>query len=187
MQRKGGGLMKAYQKELTDQEFEDILDELYGEVTICGYTLCQGGVLHALDPIAFTQEKLNYECEQPWLWEHCETEHHDEFDAEDCCKHVYLAELLETAGYVGIDASTETSLFEYGLLYNKQTEELIICIDYNKFYHARVSLTDVIDAVRSKKDGFFAYLGIDKPNYLASLESNNALLVHFIYLYEYHL
>jgi hypothetical protein len=85
--------MKAYQKEteLTDREFEDILDELYPDVNICGMKFSPGHALRMLDEVAFDQARNDYtdsfDQDNPvWICEKCESEFDNEDDAEECCK-----------------------------------------------------------------------------------------------------
>ena len=50
--------------ELTDSEYEDYLDELYGEVEVCGCNYSAGRTLREVDPTAFRCGKSDYESEQ---------------------------------------------------------------------------------------------------------------------------
>ena len=47
--------------ELSDAEYSDVLDELYGNVQVCGMTYSAGAALEALDPVAFRCGKGDYE------------------------------------------------------------------------------------------------------------------------------
>jgi len=40
-------------REYTDSEFEEYLDEIYGDVNICGIAYSSGRALKEIDPIAF--------------------------------------------------------------------------------------------------------------------------------------
>ena len=55
---------KQIETELDEQEYQDILDEIYGDVEVCGMTYGSGYVLRELDPIAFRCGKSDYESEQ---------------------------------------------------------------------------------------------------------------------------
>jgi hypothetical protein len=46
---------------ITDKEYMDVLDELYGMVSICGISYCAGYALFNIDPIAFNVWKSDYE------------------------------------------------------------------------------------------------------------------------------
>lgn len=48
-------------KELTDKEFEDVLNEMYPAVNICGMTYSAGYALRQIDEIAFNMAKSDYE------------------------------------------------------------------------------------------------------------------------------
>jgi hypothetical protein len=73
---------------ITDGEYRDLLDELYGDVEICGMTFSSGYALKELDPIAFDCGKNDYETGTPSKWEcgACNEEYEEEEDAEACCK-----------------------------------------------------------------------------------------------------
>lgn len=43
-----------------DIGFEEILNEVYGEVTVCGYTYESGTLLRRIDPVAFDQMKKEF-------------------------------------------------------------------------------------------------------------------------------
>lgn len=46
---------------MTDEQYEEALNEMYGEVSICGMTFNAGHALKELDPIAFNCGKADYE------------------------------------------------------------------------------------------------------------------------------
>jgi len=84
--------MKAYQKEteLSASEYEDVLNELYEPVTICGMDYEQGTALKELDPVAFRCGKADYESDldsdnPTWICGECDTEFDSEEEAEECC------------------------------------------------------------------------------------------------------
>ena len=58
--------MNIYEKEKDEKEFEDQLNEIYGEVEICGMKFDSGYVLKELDPTAFrcalSDEPIVYIC-----------------------------------------------------------------------------------------------------------------------------
>lgn len=47
--------------ELTNEEWRDILNEMYGSVEVCGQTFEQGTLLEDADPVAFREGKSAYE------------------------------------------------------------------------------------------------------------------------------
>lgn len=85
--------IKEIEYEMTDEEYRDMLDEIYGEVEVCGMTFSSGRVLEELDPTAFRCGKGDYESEQPSKWQcgTCDTEYNEEEDAEECCKPTEVA------------------------------------------------------------------------------------------------
>lgn len=48
---------------LSDSEYIDHLNEIYGDVEVCGYTYGAGDVLESQDPVAFRCGKGDYESE----------------------------------------------------------------------------------------------------------------------------
>lgn len=79
--------MNAEEIELTDEEFEDILNELYEPVNICGMQYEQGTALKELDPIAFRCGKVDYTASnERWRCTECDSEFDNEDDANECCK-----------------------------------------------------------------------------------------------------
>jgi hypothetical protein len=74
--------MKAIEHEITDQEYEDELNNVYGEVEICGMTFDSGRALHELDPIAF---RCGQSDEMKWECSECGKVYDEEQDAADCC------------------------------------------------------------------------------------------------------
>ena len=75
--------MKAREVEKDERAYEEMLNDCYGTVTICGIEFEQGTALKELDPIAFrcglSDEPVQYECSE------CSTVFDDEDEAEDCC------------------------------------------------------------------------------------------------------
>ncbi len=78
---------KEIEFEMSDDEYRDMLTELYGTVSICGMTFDAGYALEQLDEVAFRCGKSDYESEQPSSWEcgECGESFDDEEDAEECC------------------------------------------------------------------------------------------------------
>lgn len=81
--------MKAIlkEKEISDSDYRDILDEVYGDVEICGMTFSSGRALEELDPTAFRCGKADHEdtIEDVWECSECGAEFAWESDAEECC------------------------------------------------------------------------------------------------------
>lgn len=77
-------MSKAIQKELTEEEYEEKLDDIYGTVEVCGMTFGSGRALKELDPIAF-RTGMNDEPEV-WVCSKCESEYETEEEARECCE-----------------------------------------------------------------------------------------------------
>lgn len=79
---------KEIEKEIEDSEYIDVLNELYGEIKICGQTFDAGYALQKLDPTAFRCSKVNYESEfdSQWQCSECDEIYDDQDEAEECCK-----------------------------------------------------------------------------------------------------
>lgn len=73
--------------ELYDEDsFEDMLNETYGTVDVCGYSYDAGYLLKKLDPIAFNCSLNDFqEYETRYQCPICGEEFEDEDDALDCC------------------------------------------------------------------------------------------------------
>ncbi len=49
------------QVDISNDEYKELLNEIYGETQVCGYTYSQGYVLEATDPVAFLIGLCDYE------------------------------------------------------------------------------------------------------------------------------
>jgi hypothetical protein len=171
--------MNARKKELTEEQYEDILDEIYPEpVLICGMEYNQAHALKELDPIAFRCSQSDYQDDDsiPWVCDVCDTEHDTEESADNCCKVSHLVDLLERAGFVGTDTSITESLLTYGLVYRESDGLTLLCtnpdckdevedLDDILFQFESISKDDIQSAIDEQKDGFFDYLGTTKEEY----------------------
>lgn len=76
--------MNAIEIEVTDGEVEEFLNDLWGDVDICGKKYRSGTTLKIVNRIAFKQILATfprkYQCSE------CETIYDNEDEAEDCCK-----------------------------------------------------------------------------------------------------
>lgn len=74
--------------EVTESEYEDVLDEIYGDVEICGMRYSSGRALRDLDPVAFRCGKIDYEDSlyHKWKCSECDAEYDTEDEAEECCQ-----------------------------------------------------------------------------------------------------
>lgn len=78
--------MNARKYEISDDDFEEILNKMYHvEVSICGYEHQQGSLLRRIDEVSFNQEKSNYEDGQ-YVCGECDSIYDSEEEAEECCK-----------------------------------------------------------------------------------------------------
>lgn len=75
--------MNAHEVERDEEEFEEYLNNAYGDVEVCGMSYPAGRALKELDPIAFncalSDEPIRYACGE------CDTEYEDKEEAEECC------------------------------------------------------------------------------------------------------
>ena len=79
---------KPINKELTEDEYEDTLNEIYGTVEVCGMTFDSGRILRELDPTAFVCGQVDYESElapKEWACSVCGVVFDNEDEAEKCC------------------------------------------------------------------------------------------------------
>ena len=79
--------MNIYEKETSEQEMIERLNEIYGTIKICGMTFDAGYALKKLDPTALrcaiADEPIIYVCGE------CQAEFEDKGEAEDCCKNKF--------------------------------------------------------------------------------------------------
>ena len=77
-------MTKPKLKEIDEKEYEDKLNEIYGDVDICGFKYPAGRALREIDPVAFRCGLA----EEPevWVCDGCDTEHETEEEATECCK-----------------------------------------------------------------------------------------------------
>ena len=76
--------MNAKEKEITEEEYEETLDDIYGDIDICGYKYPAGRALREIDPVAFRCGLADEPIK--WLCGDCEKEHDTEEEAAECCK-----------------------------------------------------------------------------------------------------
>jgi hypothetical protein len=71
----------------TEDSFEDMLNDNYGDVEICGMSFQQGTALKELDPIAFNcSMNDSQEYTDVYICPLCGAEHEDEEEAKFCCQ-----------------------------------------------------------------------------------------------------
>jgi hypothetical protein len=70
--------------DLSESEYEDVLDEIYEPVVICGMTYNVGSVLSSVDPVAFRCAQGDYESElQAELEAQLENEDYSDIEFEE--------------------------------------------------------------------------------------------------------
>lgn len=71
-----------------EDTLDDVLNDIYGEIEICGYTYNSAYALKELDPIAYRQELLNYvdDIEPQYECPICGEVHDNYDDAYYCCQ-----------------------------------------------------------------------------------------------------
>ena len=95
----------AIEQAICDDDFQEMLDDNYGDLDVCGLKMGAGYILREMDPIAFSCKKIDYEDTLPYKWEcaECGTVYDYEEDAETCCEDSWETNdqdpLLESAGY----------------------------------------------------------------------------------------
>lgn len=75
--------MNAIEIEMSDDDLEKELNDLYGSVDVCGMTMNAGYVLREMDPIAFRCAKLDKDSQ--YMCSECDTVYDSEEMAEECC------------------------------------------------------------------------------------------------------
>jgi hypothetical protein len=75
--------MNAYEKEYTEEDFAEYLDEIYEPIEFAGMTI-HASDMRTIDPIMFRCGIA----EMPIVWccEECDTEYEEEDDANECCQ-----------------------------------------------------------------------------------------------------
>jgi hypothetical protein len=73
--------------EMSDDDYEEMLDDIYGEVSVCGYKYGSGQLLKEIDPTAFRCGKSDEESNHGDMWEcsECNEQYEDETEANECC------------------------------------------------------------------------------------------------------
>ncbi len=78
--------MKAIIKEIEESEYQDMLQDIFGDIDVCGYKYDAAYALEQIDPIAYRVGFSDYSSEhEKWICSECESEYDNEEDAEACC------------------------------------------------------------------------------------------------------
>ena len=95
----------AIEREMDESAYDDMLDECYGDIEICGLRYSASCALKEVDPIAYrcglSDQPLMFECPDCgalyededeaddccplWICGECDREYDDEEEADDCC------------------------------------------------------------------------------------------------------
>ena len=73
-----------FEYECTESEFDEMLDEIESEVTVCGMTFYPSDILKSCDPVAYRCAKSDYE---------------SSYDLDDCEEYTDLKDELEILEY----------------------------------------------------------------------------------------
>jgi hypothetical protein len=74
--------MYARKKEWSNDEIDDLIDDNYPPVKVCGLEFSTSRILRELDPIAYSMAMDGWEV---WECGECEAEYDSEAEAEECC------------------------------------------------------------------------------------------------------
>ena len=82
--------MKATLKEYSEEEYDEMLDDVYGKVSIAWYDWFTSVALYKLDPIAYNCWYSDWEScqEEIRICGECDSEHETEAEANECCQEV---------------------------------------------------------------------------------------------------
>jgi len=80
--------VKEIEPDVSDEEYEDYLNDLFGEVYVCGTNYDSGRLLKEIDPVAFRCGKSDYESglNVRYACAECDGEYDDLSEAEECCE-----------------------------------------------------------------------------------------------------
>lgn len=71
----------------SEDDYRNMLDDIYGDVNICGINYNAGYALEQIDPIAFNVGFSDYQEEETiYLCPICNSEYEDEEEAKYCCQ-----------------------------------------------------------------------------------------------------
>ena len=90
-----------------------------------------------------------------------------------------LLKALDEKGYTdGVDVDTETTLYEYGVIRNPETNDVLYCKDFSHeggqiiFDWSTIGMDDVKDALQEAEGGFFSFIGSDLEIELTNLSND---------------
>lgn len=81
--RRGDKVVNVEEVEMDEKDYEEMLNDVYGEIKIGNLTFWAGEIVKELDPIAFRcglSEDVKFKCGK------CREIYEDEEDAKNCCE-----------------------------------------------------------------------------------------------------
>lgn len=79
-------MVNATEYEYSDDECEEMLTDIYGEIDVCGYKYDAGRLLKDIDPVAFNCALS--EMQPLYVCGECNEHYEEQEDAESCCEEV---------------------------------------------------------------------------------------------------
>jgi len=76
--------MRACLKEYDDEDVIKWLDEIYGDVNVCGCSYSSGQLLKEVDPMRFDYAAADMPA--VWVCDECGNEYDNENEANECCE-----------------------------------------------------------------------------------------------------
>jgi len=76
--------MNAVQKELSEEDYQEMLTEIYGTVKFGHLEFDAGRIIRKLDPTDFRCRMADEP--EIWICGECDTEYGSEEEAQECCK-----------------------------------------------------------------------------------------------------
>lgn len=73
---------------LDESQYDDMLDDVYGDVEIAGLKYSTSHALKKVDPTAYRCDFVDWASNEPSRWQcsECDEEYDSEEEAEECCK-----------------------------------------------------------------------------------------------------
>lgn len=89
--------------------------------------------------------------------------------------------------WIGVDESVETSLEEYGLLWNPSTEEAFLRSPTGKFFfRTHIGAGEVREALLDAGEGYFHFMGISRENAILEADEDHGVADHIQGLQAYY-
>lgn len=80
-------MWKATLKEYSEEEYDNFLDDCYGDIDVCWYKYPASKVLYEVDPTAYRVSMSDRESSMDdiWICKNCWEEFPTQEEAEECC------------------------------------------------------------------------------------------------------